>query len=378
MTSHPNQQTYHSNPQVNPPMQRQYGYDIARAMAVFGMVIVNFTVVMGAEDRGPDWLVWLIGLLEGRAAATFVVLAGVGMSLLTRRARLSGDSRAMAAKRMALIKRAVFLFCFGLIYAPLWPADILHFYGIYMLIGTCLLNTTDRTLWAAATSFVLGFVLLLMLLDYDKGWDWVTLTYTDFWTIHGMVRHLFFNGFHPVIPWTAFLLVGIWLGRKDMTDPVIRKRLFAGGLSATVLAEVASHGLIHWMLARFPDENPVDIQGIFGAAPIPPMPFYLLSAGGTALMVIVVCVVFAEKFRAVPGLINPLITTGQLALSFYVGHVVLGMGALEMMGRLDNQDLAAAVISALCFCVMGVFAAMLWRRRFDRGPLEWVLRKVTV
>ena len=63
--------------------QRQYGFDVARGLAVFGMIIVNFKIAMGAETAGPSWMVWLVGLLDGRAAATFVILAGVGMSLLT-------------------------------------------------------------------------------------------------------------------------------------------------------------------------------------------------------------------------------------------------------------------------------------------------------
>ena len=49
---------------------RQYGYDLARAFAVIGMVIVNYKVAMGAENNGPAWLIWLVGLSDGRAAAT--------------------------------------------------------------------------------------------------------------------------------------------------------------------------------------------------------------------------------------------------------------------------------------------------------------------
>ena len=60
---------------------RVIGVDVARAAAVFGMVVVNFKTVMVVESAGPDWLVWMTGLLDGRAAATFVVLAGVGISL---------------------------------------------------------------------------------------------------------------------------------------------------------------------------------------------------------------------------------------------------------------------------------------------------------
>jgi uncharacterized membrane protein len=69
-------------PVTRPPGGRIIGYDVARALAIFGMVVVNFKVVMAASEADPGWLASLVGLLEGRAAATFVILAGVGLSLL--------------------------------------------------------------------------------------------------------------------------------------------------------------------------------------------------------------------------------------------------------------------------------------------------------
>jgi len=50
------------------------GLDLARLVAFVGMVIVNFNVVMGGQaDAG--FLSVFVQALEGRAAATFVVLA---------------------------------------------------------------------------------------------------------------------------------------------------------------------------------------------------------------------------------------------------------------------------------------------------------------
>ena len=60
---------------------RIVGLDIARVSAVVGMVIVNFKITMSAENSGPQWLQGVAALLDGRAAATFVVLAGIGASL---------------------------------------------------------------------------------------------------------------------------------------------------------------------------------------------------------------------------------------------------------------------------------------------------------
>ena len=59
---------------------RLEGLDLARFLAFVGMVIVNFKIAMGAET-GDGVLNLLTIALEGRAAATFVVLAGIGLGL---------------------------------------------------------------------------------------------------------------------------------------------------------------------------------------------------------------------------------------------------------------------------------------------------------
>lgn len=257
--------------------RRISGYDVARALAVFGMVIVNFKIATGAHQADPHWLLDVTGLLEGRAAATFVVLAGVGLSLLSRRARLAGDVETLARHRGDLLKRALFLFVVGLLYTPLWPADILHFYGVYITVGALVLAASTRRLLGLAAVFTMVFVGLLLVLDYERGWNWQTLDYADLWTAPGMIRHLFFNGFHPVFPWTAFLLIGMVIGRLDLRDARIRKRLFFQGLGAAVLAEASSALLIRALSPGADATGQEDIQALFGTAPMPPMPLYILA-----------------------------------------------------------------------------------------------------
>ena len=80
-------------------MNRIEGYDVARALAVFGMVLVNYKSTMGSEYLGPEKLVGILSFLDGRAAALFVVLAGIGISLLTRQARETGDVAALTTHR---------------------------------------------------------------------------------------------------------------------------------------------------------------------------------------------------------------------------------------------------------------------------------------
>ncbi len=359
---------------AKPATERIMGYDIARGLAFIGMVVVNFKTVMGASKAGADWLVWLAGLLEGRAAATFVVLAGVGISLLSQRARLEKNRKKIAQIRKILFKRAAFLFVFGLLFTPTWPPDILHFYGIYIAIGALLLSISDRNLWAIIFGVILVFVMLNLVLDYEQGWNFETLEYLDFWTAAGMIRHLFFNGFHPVFPWVSFLLIGMWLGRQDVHNRAWRRRILFFGFSIASLTEVGS-----WLLVRtMSTAEGFDLalaNALFGTEMIPPMPLYIIAGGATAVSLILLCVMATERMGRSAWL-QPLSATGQLALTLYVAHVVIGLGLLDALGRLENQSLIFAVGSALTFSAAAVAFSTLWRRYFRRGPLELLMRQI--
>ncbi len=356
--------------------KRIVGYDLARAFAIFGMVVVNFKIVMGAEQDGPTWLLNLVGLLDGRAAATFVVLAGVGLSLLSQKARMLDDYCRLAEKRKMLLKRALFLFVVGLLYTPIWPADILHFYGVYIAVAAFLLTASARQLWTYSGVLVLAFVVMLFALNYDHGWDWNTLEYDGFWTPLGMLRHLFFNVFHPVLPWLAFLLVGMVIGRQDMGDSAVRRQVFVWGAGIALLAEGVSWFLVHFLSSGASLADKEAIVAVFGTKPMPPMPLYMAAGAGTACAVIAASIAFCQRYQDAVWL-RPFVATGQLALTLYVAHVVVGMGTLDALGLMEDHTLPFALMASVVFCAAGVVFAYLWRSRFKRGPLEAFMRTMT-
>jgi uncharacterized membrane protein YeiB len=103
--------------------QRVTGFDLAGALAIFGMVIVNFKIVMNAET-GNMLLMNFAGAFEGRASALFVILAGVGVIFMTNKARESSDGALVLKNRLSLIKRGLSLIAIGLVFTPIWEADI--------------------------------------------------------------------------------------------------------------------------------------------------------------------------------------------------------------------------------------------------------------
>ena len=162
--------------------KRIIGIDVARALAVMGMIVVNFKIVIG--ENGLSWVKSFAGIFDGKAAATFVVLAGVGLALMTNSAIKNNDKSKLKIVRNKILKRALFLFIIGISYITIWPADILHFYGIYMLIIILLLTSKERTIIISAISLIIVFPMLLPFWNYEIGWNFETLEYQGFWTIN--------------------------------------------------------------------------------------------------------------------------------------------------------------------------------------------------
>ena len=355
--------------------KRIIGIDVARALAIFGMVIVNFKIVIGNE--GSDWLTALSSVFDGKAAATFVVLAGLGLALMSRSAIAQGDAAKLKRVKGRIFKRALFLIVVGISYIGIWPADILHFYGFYMFITLLLLTKSNRVVLIATALIILSYPILMAIWDYEQGWNFATLEYHDFWTPGGFLRNLFYNGFHPVIPWSAFMLVGYWFGRQDLRDSYFLKTVLKWSLISFVAIQLLSVGSIA-LLAGGDAVTTAELETILGTSPMPPLPFYMLNGISIALVVISGCILLAQRYEH-SQILDALYKTGQLALTFYVAHVIIGMGVIQMIKpeKLGDYPLSFSLTYALVFCLLCIGFAILWRNSFKSGPLEWVMRKIT-
>jgi len=253
--------------------------------------------------------------LSGRAAATFVVLAGIGLGL----ARHRDDTMALT------LRRAVFLGVIGCLNMLIFPADILHYYAVYFVIGALCLRWSVRRLLIGIAIANAVFLVLLLTLDYDAGWNWTTLDYSGFWTPSGFVRNLFFNGWHPVFPWVGFLLLGLALSRLDL-----RSRR------------------VQWQL---------------------------VVIGGVGLVAVELCSLCTEPARRF-GLLALVAPAGRQTLTLYVAHIVLGMGTLEALNLIGGQSATRALMASLLFCALATLLAWLWSRVARRGPIEMLMRRL--
>jgi uncharacterized membrane protein YeiB len=354
--------------------ERIIGIDIARALAVIGMIIVNFKIVLG--ENGLSWVKSFASAFNGKAAATFVVLAGVGLALMTNSALRNNDSQKLQTARIRIAKRALFLFIVGLSYIAIWPADILHFYGIYMLAILLLLSSKEKTILISAITLILLYPLLLAFLNYETGWNFDTLEYLDFWTFTGFTRNLFFNGFHPVIPWTSFMLFGFWFGKQDLKSDSFIKKAFWVSSIAFVAIQILSHVSISF-LSEGNEQTATELSEIIGTNPMPPFPIYMFNGIAISTSIISACIIIGKRFST-NKILLALNKTGQLALTFYVAHVIIGMGILEAINpeKMRNYPIEFSVGYALVFSLVCVLFATFWLKNRENGPIEWIMKKI--
>lgn len=354
--------------------ERIVGLDVARALAVIGMIVVNFKVVFG--EHGGWWLEVLVGFFEGKASATFVVLAGVGLALLANFMTHGQDTTKAMQIRKKIFKRALFLFVVGVSYLPLWTADILHFYGVYMVVVLLFLTSKKSTILTTSFVLICIYPLLLLFFDYEMGWDFENLEYYGLWTFEGFVRNLFFNGFHPVLPWVSFMLFGFWLGKHDLNSVNFIKRAFFVSLTLFLSIQLLSYALLGFF-ATNDMQTQEEIQALFGTHPMPPMPIYMINGITFASTIISFCILISKQFSTNP-IIRSLHKTGKLALTFYVAHVVLGMGIVVVLypEQLTHFSLEFAVTYALVFSMACICFALVWLRYNSFGPLEWLMKRV--
>ncbi|MFT5889918.1 MAG: hypothetical protein ACI9Y7_000006 [Dokdonia sp.] len=354
--------------------QRIIGIDVARALAVIGMIIVNFKVVFGAD--GLSWVKSFASIFDGKAAATFVVLAGVGLALMTNSAIKNNDQVKLKIARIRIAKRALFLFVLGISYIAIWPADILHFYGIYMAITIVLLTCKEKTILISGIAIIVVYPVLMTFLNYETGWNFDTLNYQDFWTFKGFIRNLFLNGFHPVIPWTAFMLFGYWFGKQDLYSDRFIKKAFWTSTISFISIQLLSYLSISF-LSEGNQESILELTEILGTNPMPPLPIYMFNGISIAFLIISACILIAKRFEN-SIIIDALNKTGQLALTFYVAHVIIGMGIIELIGPKEMGDytITFSVIYAFIFSLACILFAVIWQKHNKNGPLEWVMRKL--
>ena len=362
--------------------QRITGFDLARAYAIFGMYIVNFSFCFG--NLGDNsFLGKFSNLFVGNSTSIFIMCAGMGVSLMTKKS----DYTSLEKKKLRsiILKRSWFLFVLGLLLYNWWPGDILHFYGGYMHIAAFLLFIPQKYYpWIAGIAILL-YHLLQFIIPVTTGWNLQTTQYADFWTPVGFFRNTLYNGWNSILPWFAYFAVGMYLGRLNWQDIRFRRNIFLIGLFLLILFK----GLRIFVRADInnPEHNWFYVKYWFlimedyFPANIP----FMMITMGFALMVISICMYIGFK-ASNNKIIQLLAKTGQMTLTHYVLHITLGVIILAKLTHKtytgfpisDNPTKPVFLLSySILFFMLSAFFSYIWSKKFDKGPLEILMRKIS-
>jgi uncharacterized protein len=343
------------------------GPDVVRAVALIGVVVMNYHGYLLLQQDGPratDALhrffdPWT-GPLSTRFAATFVLVAGVGVTLLTRRSM--SDPAAVRGRRVTLVRRGLVLYGAGLLLDEIWDGTILPYYGAMFVLAAVLFTLATRWIVAVGVgAAVAGALVAWWRLEQDlAGNDISWLDSPRPYSPGGLVLGVVVNGTHPLLPWLAFLCAGIVLGRglgRAGWRPAAIGLGAALFVAATAIGALASG----------------DRAALVSTDPWTRSLVYTASALGTALMAFGVITWLAERHPS-SRLVGWLGAAGTLSLTLYVLHALLFDFVVNQLGWIRPTGLDTALAFAGCFWLLGIAAAVLWRQRIGVGPCEWIYR----
>ncbi len=346
------------------PRRRLRGVDAARAVAIFGMVMVHF-----GPNPAPDTALGnLYGLSHGRASVLFALLAGVGVALLAG-GRPGGESPAARPSfvRGRLVLRGALLLPLGL-----WLQDfehgafvILQYYALYFLFLALVLTLPDRWLLAGGAAVLVAGPLVYL-------WG---RTVVPEWYVRGesaslgdpigkIADDLLLTGTYPLVTWAAPLLIGLWIGRRNLVAPAVRWWLLVFGLAVTVASALVADGLSTAFGGISGEPGESGLAALLTDQPHRQMPLWMLSSIGSSCAVLGGMLLLADWL---PRATWPLAATGQLALTVYVGHLLLLAALPELLKR---EEVTEAFLTVGVFVLLTAAACTLWRAVLPRGPLE--------
>lgn len=348
---------------------RIQGYDLARGVAILAMVLIDFKGFFCVDETSPEWLYAVFEYMDRRAAAALVMISGAGLTLMVGRAGILKE-------RNTLFKRAIFLMLCGMLIASIWQADILHFYGFFILIGLAMVRCSNPGLLVGAAVFWL--ISFLGRSDHING-------YLDSFTAGSMpdqLANLFFTGFYPIFPWAALYLLGMWIGRQDFKNRHVTLTLLGSGMLAVLLSECAGYFIPGMALKTFlahgaSDETAAYIFILLSKLTVIdltlPSPGSIISGAGTGLCVIALSFLYAFG-RQNQGLPQYLLIAGKNSLSLYVVHILFIKGLEHVPGMGDDYPVLWCTAGAILFIVAYTLLMRRWLKKFAMGPLEIVMR----
>jgi uncharacterized protein len=410
--------------------ERMAALDVLRGVAVCGILLMNIPVMgLPVEQNVPhypvalnvDWIAFAIQRIgfEGSMRGLFTLLFGAGMVVMLRSAPDDASGPSSPAGQAYLTR------CFGLMLLGvaqfalfLWPGEILFNYGVVGLALILFRRARVRLLFTAAAALLMVWTFYNAAGDFGRAETLRTaeaavaaknahkpLTHEQSDAIDA--RADIIKGFHPppellakekaqrtsfpgVWIWSlrtwvkfnfeadssiylaeslAFMLIGVALLRLRVLTGEQPMRVYAamaaGGFAVGMGIRIA-RVMTNWSVGYEPDPDALSWGNLV---------YEPARLGLTIGYVGLVGLLY--KAGALGFIAGALKAMGRLALTNYIGQSIITSALFYGLGLYDKLGFAALMgLCVLIWIVLGSFS-VLWLRRWEMGPFEWLLRSLT-
>lgn len=368
---------------------RAIGVDVARAVALIGMIAVH--VFPEAHDDTGE-MSWAFGVFGGRAAALFAVLAGVSIAFVEKRSRGQLYGRTLAADRAALVVRGLLILLVGLLLGHLAVPiqTIIPYFGVLFLLAVPFYGRSSRFLLISAAFFaILGPVFRHLLNGNipeqpDPEADYTLFTAAEQPVL--FIVDMLLTGFYPAILWMVYLCVGMVIGRQVLTSRKLGLALVGWGAALAIATWLLSKVLLgpaggmQRLVEATPSLTREEIADLLAYGPelvlMPDTTWWWLAAvtpySDTPLNVLhnlgaaVAALGLALLLTHSGGKVfSPFAAIGAMTLTLYSAHCIILM--------LDILDVERPLVSLWIQIISFMLFALVWRSSIGRGPLETII-----
>ena len=377
-------------------MQRETTPDVLRGFALLGILVVNIQFMALSSDQGARGE-WTQGLVNG--GATWIIAAIFAGKFYLLFSFLFGYSSSYIIKndkanRGRWIKRCFALMAFGAIhFTLLWHGDIIFVYGLFGLLLLAFLFRTDRVIkiWTRVIYAVSGLLITLVAVSLliqeryfperindeyiEPRLDEVLRSGTfieaispriELW-VFGVITGIFLQG---GLAFAAFLL-GMRLARSNFLsanhDQGQNARMIKLGLSIGLPVQaLAAFLLVRNEQTTEPSEA-IYLSTLF-------LGFLTAPLLSMAYVGIIRKVVWIK-----PKAVLWMSSAGKMSLTNYISQSVLTsiiFGAWGF-GLFQELQIWAVLLLAIAIWLTLTYLSTLWLKRFNQGPLEKLMGKVT-
>ncbi len=352
---------------------RNTSIDIAKSVSFFGMAIMAYILAF----RGGDALQSLpMNVFHGKFAGSLIFLFGASYFLMVKKYIRYGSIPKLTKIRNQVIYRGIFYILLGSLLFSFWPFDILHYYGIFILIGIIFMSAQKIVLWSIALLLIAGFAIVFGALDFPADWYELTNVPTRLFSPRFQLSNIFYQGKFSILPYGAFFILGIWYGGLTLTKSAVHLFIFRLAFPVFIIIELGSAIFQNYI----PMLNIGDLEWLVriltSTRSNPPLPLFVISTLAFSFSLVSGFNILKEKYDG-STLLKIFERAGRMIFTLLVFQALAGIAVQYIFFDHTLQSIGFLVTFNILFVILSLLIVLLISRSNRRGPIEGLMRSFT-